>query len=87
MSGSRRAGSAARCPIAATHPSPASLGDATAARELARSLIEDATGSPALAERHCRDLTHAVIADLPALGFEIAREDVLAWLEAEPAAA
>jgi hypothetical protein len=42
---------------------------------------------PALAERHCRDLTHAVIAELPALGFELTREDVLAWLEAEPAAA
>jgi hypothetical protein len=58
-----------------------------AARELARSLIEEATNSPALAERHCRDLTHAVIADLPALGFELTREDVLAWLAAEPAAA
>jgi hypothetical protein len=58
-----------------------------AARELARSLIEDATGSPALAEHHCRDLTHAVIAELPVLGFELARDDVLAWLEAEPAAA
>jgi hypothetical protein len=58
-----------------------------AARELARSLIEHATGSSALAERHCRDLTHAVVAQLPALGFELTREDVLAWLEAEPAAA
>jgi len=58
-----------------------------AARELARALIQDATGSPALAERHCRDLTHAVIAELPALGFELTRKDVLAWLEAEPAAA
>jgi uncharacterized protein DUF6166 len=57
-----------------------------AARELARSLIEHATGSPALAERHCRDLTHAVIAELPALGFELTREDVLSWLE-EPGAA
>jgi hypothetical protein len=58
-----------------------------AARELARALIEDATGSPALAERHCRDLTHSVIAELPALGFELTREDVLGWLESEPAAA
>ena len=51
-----------------------------AARELARSLIEHATGSPALAERHCRTMTHEVIADLPALGFELTREDVLAWI-------
>jgi hypothetical protein len=57
-----------------------------AARELARALIEHATGSPALAERHCRELTHAVIAELPALGFELTREDVLAWI-AEPDAA
>ena len=54
------------------------------ARELARSIIEDATGSPALAERHCRAMTHAVIAELPALGFELAREDVIAWLEGGP---
>jgi hypothetical protein len=58
-----------------------------AARELARALIEDATDSPALAERHCRELTHAVIAQLPALGFELTRAELLAWLEAEPAAA
>jgi hypothetical protein len=29
-------------------------------------------------------MTHAVIADLPALGFEIRREDVLAWLAGGP---
>jgi hypothetical protein len=58
-----------------------------AARELARSLIEEATGSSALAERHCRELTHSVIARLPALGFELTREDVLGWLEAEAQAA
>jgi hypothetical protein len=58
-----------------------------AARELARSLIEDATGSPALAERHCRELTHSVIAELPALGFELTREDLLGWLEVEAHAA
>jgi hypothetical protein len=55
------------------------------ARELARAIIEDATGSPALAERHCRPMTHALIAQLPALGFELERDDVLAWLEAEAA--
>jgi hypothetical protein len=53
-----------------------------AARELARSLIEHATGSPALAERHCRTMTHEVIADLPALGFELTREDILDWVAA-----
>jgi hypothetical protein len=51
------------------------------ARELARSIIEHATGSPALAERYCRDMTHAIVAQLPALGFELTRDDVLAWLE------
>jgi hypothetical protein len=55
-----------------------------AARELARSIIEHATGSPALAERHCRAMTHAVVAELPALGFELSRDDVVAWLEGGP---
>jgi hypothetical protein len=53
------------------------------ARELARAIIEDATGSSALAERNCRELTHAVIAQLPALGFELDRDEILAWLEQE----
>ena len=53
-------------------------------RELARSIIEHATGSPALAERHCRAMTHAVVAQLPALGFELTRDDVIAWLEGGP---
>ena len=53
------------------------------ARELARAIIDDATGSPALAERHCRELTHAVIAHLPALGFELDREEIVGWLEQE----
>ena len=52
-----------------------------AARELARALIEHATGSSALAERHCRDMTHELIVNLPELGFEIGRGDVIAWLE------
>ena len=51
-----------------------------AARELARALLADATGSPAVAERFCRDLTHAVVANLPRAGFELRRDDVLAWL-------
>jgi uncharacterized protein DUF6166 len=53
------------------------------ARELARAIIEDATGSPALAERHCREMTHALIAHLPALGFELDRAEVLDWLAQE----
>ena len=36
------------------------------------------------AERHCRAMTHAVIAELPALGFELTRDDVVAWLEGGP---
>jgi hypothetical protein len=51
------------------------------ARELARSIIEHATASPALAERHCREMTHAIIAQLPDLGFELTRDEVLSWLE------
>jgi hypothetical protein len=53
-----------------------------AARELSRAILADATGSPAVAERYCRELTHAVIAGLPRTGFELNREDVLAWLHA-----
>jgi hypothetical protein len=52
-----------------------------AARELARAILADATGSPAVAERYCRDLTHAVVAGLPRTGFELDRDAVLAWLE------
>lgn len=62
-----------------------------AARELARAILADATGNPAVAERYCRELTHAVIAGLPRTGFELAQADVLAWLDAvatpRPAAA
>jgi hypothetical protein len=52
----------------------------TAARELARSILEDATASPAIAERYCRELTHAVVANLPEDGFEIEQDEVLAWV-------
>jgi hypothetical protein len=51
-----------------------------AARELARAILADATGSPALAERWCRELTHAVIAELPRTGFELEADAVLEWL-------
>jgi Family of unknown function (DUF6166) len=50
------------------------------ARELSRSILLDATGNEALAERYCRELTHQVIARLPELRFELSRDDVLAWL-------
>jgi Family of unknown function (DUF6166) len=50
------------------------------ARELSRSILCDATGNEALAERFCRELTHQVIARLPELSFELSRADVLAWL-------
>jgi hypothetical protein len=53
-----------------------------AARELSRALLADASGSPAVAERYCRDLTHAVVAGLPRAGFELDRATVLAWLDA-----
>jgi hypothetical protein len=60
-----------------------------APRELARAILADATGSPALAERYCRDFTHGVIADLPRWGFELDGADVLRWLDraSAPAAA
>jgi hypothetical protein len=58
----------------------------TAARELARSLLEDATASPAIAERYCRALTHAVVAYLPDEGFDLDQDEILAWVEEEAAA-
>jgi hypothetical protein len=51
------------------------------ARELSRSILHDATGSPALADRLCREFTHEVVARLPQLGFELDRDDVLSWLD------
>jgi len=53
-----------------------------AARELSRAILADATGSTAVAERYCRELTHAVVSGLPRTGFELDRDDVLAWLDA-----
>lgn len=50
------------------------------ARELSRSILLDATGNAMLAELHCREMTHQLIAQLPEPGFELDREDVLAWL-------
>jgi hypothetical protein len=48
---------------------------------LARLVLQDATGSPALADRYCRALTYDVIARLPDRAFELSGADVLAWLE------
>ena len=50
------------------------------ARELSRSILHDATGSVALANRLCREFTHDVVAELPDVGFELDRRQVLAWL-------
>jgi hypothetical protein len=51
-----------------------------AARELSRAILLDATGNVMLAELHCREMAHQVVAHLPESGFELDREDVLAWL-------
>lgn len=51
------------------------------ARDLARSILHEATGSPVLAELRCRDFAREVIAQLPADEFALAHDDVLAWLE------
>ena len=56
-------------------------------RELSRSILHDVTGSVALAERLCRDFTHDVVAQLPDVGFELDREQVLAWLAGQRAVA
>jgi hypothetical protein len=55
-------------------------GRGIAARELSRAILADATGSPAVAERYCRDFTHAVVARLPRTGFELDASAVLSWL-------
>src|SRR3954453_6664723 len=52
-----------------------------AARALARAILADATGSPAVAERHRRARNHPAVAGLPRTGFELRRDAVLAWLE------
>jgi len=57
------------------------------ARELSRSILHDATGSVALASRLCREFTHDVVAELPDVGFELDRRQVLAWLADRRAAA
>jgi hypothetical protein len=51
------------------------------ARELSRSLLHDATGSPALADRFCGEFTHEVVSRLPETGFELDWEEVLSRLD------
>jgi hypothetical protein len=50
------------------------------ARDLAQSILDDATESPALAARLCRDFTWDVIRELPAEGFALSRLEVLDWV-------
>jgi hypothetical protein len=57
-------------------------GHGIAVRELARSILADATGNPMLAELRCREFAWEVVAHLPAAEFRLSREDVLLWLEA-----
>lgn len=57
------------------------------ARELSRSILYDATGSVALADLLCREFTHDIVAELPDVGFELDRQQVLAWLSERRAAA
>jgi hypothetical protein len=51
------------------------------ASTLARLVLRDATGSPALAGRFYRRMTFDVIARLPPQRFEMTGEGVLRWLE------
>lgn len=51
------------------------------ARQLSRSILWDATGCDHLAAELCCELTHELVARLPELGFELTREEVMAWLE------
>lgn len=59
------------------------------ARELARSILHDATGDPELSERISSAFVREIVVQLPDVGFELDREDVLAWVStqerAEPA--
>lgn len=50
------------------------------ASALARVVLRDATGSPALAGRFYRRLTFDVIASLPERGFELTDGDIVEWL-------
>jgi hypothetical protein len=60
-------------------------GQALVPREVARAILFDATGNEMLAERLCRPFTWEVVSKLPPDGFQITREDVLAWVEGDGA--
>ena len=49
-------------------------------RQLAQAILADATGNPMLAQRLSRDLAIEVVAQLDDSGFELGRDDVLAWV-------
>lgn len=51
------------------------------AREVSRAILIDATGNEMLAERLCRPFTWEVLSGLPPGGFQLRREEVLAWTE------
>ena len=51
-------------------------------RNLAEAMLADATGNPMLASRLSRDLAIEVVAELDDSGFELGRDDVLAWVSA-----
>lgn len=53
------------------------------ARELALAIRWDATGSKALTERFCGELTHQLIVELPQDGFQLNRAEILRWLAAK----
>ena len=55
-------------------------------KNLAEAMLADATGNPMLAERLSRDLAIEVVAQLDESGFELGRDDVLAWVDARAAA-
>lgn len=56
----------------------------SAAREVARAILLDATGNEMLAERLCRPYTWKVISRLQPGGFVLARSKVLEWIESWP---
>ena len=49
-------------------------------RELARAIIEDATGDGAFAERHADAFMRDVLVTLAPAGFRLSGDDVAAWL-------
>jgi len=54
------------------------------ARELARSILRDATGGSDVGDVLCTRFVHEVIVRLPQSDFELGRDDVLAWLALQP---